>query len=119
MIKMVLDYTCLGMRIAKRRKNKGIKQNVLAERIGISNNYLSGIECGNEHPSLEIIIKICNELEVTPDYLLLGSMHSNQVSQNILDGLRLCTQEDIALISAIVSYLIERQGEKWKRDNFI
>lgn len=116
---MELDYTRLGQRIAKRRKDKGIRQNILAERMGISNNYLSGIECGKEHPSLEVLIKLCNELEVTPDYLLMGNMRSNQVPQNILEGLQLCSEEDIALISVMLGHMIERRGEKWNRDNFI
>ena len=70
---MEIDYTSIGIRIAKRRKEAGIKQNILAEKIGISNNYLSGIECGNEKPSLEILIKICNIFHQMFEYF------SNQV----------------------------------------
>ena len=96
----------------------GIKQNVLAERIDISNNYLSSIERGKEKPSLEIIVNICNALQVTPDYLLMGNMHSNNVPQNIVDGLRLCTGDDLSLLSAIMGHMVERQGLKWNNDNF-
>lgn len=109
---MELDYENLGKRIAKRRKNVNIKQNALAEMLGISNNYLSSIERGKEKPSLEIIVKIFNILQVTPDYLLMGNMHSNNVPQNISEGLRLCTDEDIALLSAIMHYMVDRQKAK-------
>lgn len=68
--------------------------------------------------SLEIIVKICNVLHVTPDYLLMGNMYSNNVPQNITDGLRLCTNEDIALLSTIMQHMVERQGLKWNNDNF-
>lgn len=115
---MELDYTNLGQRIARRRIQIGIRQNALADRIGISNNYLSSIERGKEKPSLEIIVKICNVLHVTPDYLLMGNMYSNNVPQNITDGLRLCTNEDIALLSTIMQHMVERQGLKWNNDNF-
>lgn len=76
----------------------GLKQNTFAEKIGLSNNYLSSIERGKEKPSLEVIVNICNALQVTPDYLLMGNMYSNNVPQNIVDGLRLCTEEDLSLI---------------------
>ena len=115
---MEIDYTSIGIRIAKRRKEAGIKQNILAEKIGISNNYLSGIERGNEKPSLEILIKICNILHVTPDYLLMGNMYSSTVPQNIIDGLRLCSEEDIYLVNTMVQHMVERRCEKWNDDNY-
>lgn len=115
---MELSYTGIGQRIAKRRIQMGLKQNVLAERIGISNNYLSSIERGKEKPSLEIIVKICIELQVTPDYLLMGNMYSNNIPQNIADGLRLCTEEDLSLLSVIMSHMVDRQSQKWNNDNF-
>lgn len=115
---MELDYINLGQRIAKRRAQSGLRQNTLADLIGISNNYLSSIERGKEKPSLEVIINICNALQVTPDYLLMGNMHSNNVPQNIIDGLRLCSKEDLALLAVIMQHMVERQGIKWNNDNF-
>ncbi len=96
----------------------GLKQNTLAEKMGLSNNYLSSIERGKEKPSLGVIVNICIELQVTPDYLLTGNMYSNNVPQNIADGLRLCTAEDLTLMSIMIEHLVERQGQKWNNDNF-
>lgn len=115
---MELDYINLGKRIAQRRKQAKMKQTALADLVGISNNYLSSIECGKEKPSLEILVKICNTLQVTPDYLLMGNMYSRHVPQNIIDGLQLCTEEDIALLSVIMQYLVERRHLNWNSDNF-
>lgn len=118
MIIMDLDYLNLGQRIAKRRTQIGLRQNVLADLIGISNNYLSSIERGKEKPSLEVIVSLCNALQVTPDYLLMGNMYSNNVPQNIIEWLRLCSNEDIALLLVMVQHMVERQGLKWNNDNF-
>lgn len=118
MIIMDLDYLNLGQRIAKRRTQIGLRQNVLADLIGISNNYLSSIERGKEKPSLEVIVSLCNALQVTPDYLLMGNMYSNNVPQNIIERLRLCSNEDIALLLVMVQHMVERQGLKWNNDNF-
>ena len=115
---MELNYIALGERISRRRKQVRIKQNVLAEQLGISNNYLSSIERGKEKPSLEILIKICNALNITPDYLIMGNMHSNNVPQKITEGLRLCTAADIDLIEIIIEAMVERNGQKWNDDNF-
>ena len=115
---MELDYVSIGRRIAKQRIQAGLNQATLAERIGISNNYLSSIERGKEKPRLEIIISICKELQVTPDYLFMGNLYSNNIPQNIMDGLRLCSEEDLTLLSVIVQHMVERQGLKWNNDNF-
>lgn len=115
---MELNYSVMGVRIANRRKRMGMKQNILAEKIEISNNYLSGIERGKEKPSLEIILKISNVLQVTPDYLLLGITHSNNVPQSIYEGLRLCSSDDLELIMGILQLLICRSGKQWSVDNY-
>ncbi len=115
---MELDYVGIGSRIAKRRAQMGLKQITLAEKIGISNNYLSSIERGKEKLGLEILVSICRELRVTPDYLLMGNLYANNVSQNIVDGLRLCSEADLELLNVMLRHMIQRQGTKWNNDNF-
>lgn len=51
---------------------------------------------------------LCEELQVTPDYLLLGGMRTNNIPLDIVDGLRLCSQEDIELTRQFVELLIRR-----------
>ena len=116
---MELNYIEIGSRIAHRRIHAGIKQTTLADTVGISNNYLSSIERGKERPSLEILVSICNALHVTPDYLLMGNMHPSNVPQNIADGLRLCSEDDLSLISGIVQIMVRRSSEKWNSDKYI
>lgn len=116
---MEFKSTIFGQRIAKRRKEIGMKQNELAEIIGVSNNHLSCLENGKENPSVDVLFKICNVLEVTPDYLLMGSMHSNNVPQNITDSLRLCKQEDIKLVQNLVEDLVERNGKEYNEEHYI
>lgn len=115
---MELDYPVMGKRIAQRRKALKIKQHNLAEEIGISNNYLSSIERGREKPSLEVFVSICNCLNVSPDYLLIGTMHSNNVPQDIYDELRLCTKEELALIKYILQFFMAKKPEEGNLDKF-
>lgn len=98
----------MGKRIKMRRKEFRIRQGELAEKIDISTNHMSAIENGRERPSLEIFIKICTELNITPDFLLLGCIHPNNISQNIVDKLRLCAPKDVKLANDFIELLVSR-----------
>lgn len=113
------QYILMGQRMKSRRKELKITQSQLAEDIGISNNYVSSIETGNETPSLDTFVRICNRLNVTPDYLLLGSMHSNNVSQNIIDSLRLCNEYDIEFLQSYVEKLVEKNASRWNNSHIV
>ena len=109
---MELERKELGRRIAKRRKEKKIRQYKLAGDIGVDPTHLSSIEAGRATPSLEVLVKICDLLEVTPDYLLEGTMHSNNVPKQIEEHLRLCKDEDVELVAEIVRLLTDRNNIK-------
>lgn len=107
----------MGSRIKKRRKELHIKQAELAETLEISNNHMSSIENGRQKPSLDTFIRLCDCLNVTPDYLLLGSMHAYNLPQDILDKLRLCSQEDIILARDFIELLVKRNRKKHITDS--
>ena len=107
---MDLQYKEMGLRIKIRRKELKIKQAEMAEALAISNNHMSSIENGRQKPSLDIFIGICKHLNVTPDYLLLGSMRSYNIPQDILDKLHLCTQPDIELARDFIELLVKRNS---------
>lgn len=114
----MLHYLTMGKRIERRRKELGLTQNTLAEMLQISNNHLSTIETGKGNASLELFCKICEVLNVTPDYLLIGEVHTNDVPGNITDMLSHCTDEDLALVHHIVEYLLLRhQNKELAREN--
>jgi len=54
----------LGNRIKGERKKKGLTQEELAEKTGISNNFVSYIEAGKKTASLKVIKKISDVLEM-------------------------------------------------------
>ena len=60
----------LGRQIAKFRKNRGLKQEELAEMVSLSTSYISAIERGVKNPTLENFIAIANVLKVSSDELL-------------------------------------------------
>ena len=74
MIFLYVDYKLLGKNIAKRRKELKLKQYEVCERAGINDKYLSCIETARSIPSLDVLMKICDALETTPNQLLLSSV---------------------------------------------
>lgn len=108
---MYVDYKKIGVRIAQRRKEIKMKQNTLAEKTNLSNNHISNIENGYSVPSIETFAKICNVLNITPDYLLLGTLKSNNISQNIVDKLNLCDDKSLKLIYKIIDAILSEQEQ--------
>ena len=54
----------IGRRIKEARQGKGLSQEALSEKIGMSAKYLSSIERGKENPTLDTLIKLADALEV-------------------------------------------------------
>ena len=67
---MSISNESIGKRIANVRKAAKLTQAELSEKIGISEKYLSRIECGRQLPSIAIVTKICEVLYVSADKLL-------------------------------------------------
>lgn len=109
---MEKQFTDMGKRIKSRRKELHMTQGMLAESVNLSNNHISSIETGKYTPSLDTFVRICNSLDVTPDYLLLGSMRSDNVSQNLIDNLRLCDEHNLDIANHIISYMALMYGDK-------
>lgn len=54
----------IGVRISKIRSEKGMTQECLAGKMGISSKYLSSIERGKENPTLKTLITMSEALNV-------------------------------------------------------
>ena len=58
-------YKNLGKNIGIKRKELGLSQQQLADKTGISLNFMGKIEVAFSKPSLDTVIKIANALETT------------------------------------------------------
>jgi len=72
----------IGNTIKTIRKKKGIQQNELAEKSGISQTYLSQIENGTRTATLETLEKISNALDVPLSVLSFLSLEITAVNPN-------------------------------------
>lgn len=69
---MIIDYKGIGFRIGLCRRALGLRQYEVCEKIGVNDKYLSNIETARSVPSIEVLLNLCEALETSPDYLLLG-----------------------------------------------
>jgi transcriptional regulator with XRE-family HTH domain len=70
-----------GNKIVELRKQRGLKQEVLAEKVSISVRLLRDIERKNHAVPSTTITAIATELKVTPDQIILRSQHDSQQYQ--------------------------------------
>ena len=67
-----MDQIKIGKLIAHARREQGLTQRELAEKLGVSNRTISKWECRNGLPEISNILPLCELLDLTADELLHG-----------------------------------------------
>lgn len=65
-----MEWTELGTRLREARKKKDFTQQMLADKVGVSEIYISQLERGMKLPSLALFIQIITALDISADYIL-------------------------------------------------
>lgn len=69
----------VGKRIKIVRQRNGLTQDQLAEQLGLSPKYISGIERGVENPTMDILLRVAKMLGVEPyDLFLFGESEESE-----------------------------------------
>ncbi|MBS6603506.1 MAG: helix-turn-helix transcriptional regulator [Brachyspira sp.] len=64
---MISDKVLIGKKIRSLRKQSGFTQEQFSEKIGIEPAPLSNIENGKSYPSMQTVLKVFKEFNITPD----------------------------------------------------
>jgi len=91
----------LGDRLRLLRQKKNLRQDQVADLIGVSKNAVSAYETGARQPSYEILIRFAALYRVSTDYLL-GIAFKKSIDASGL------TNSEYAMISEFVSMLTEK-----------
>ena len=78
----MIDYKSIGRRISFYRKNISMTQSQLSEKLGITESYVSQIECGSTHPSLTRLSQIADVLGVDIALLISDKAIVSQIPNN-------------------------------------
>jgi len=95
-----MTRTLIGKRVEKLRHEHNLSRRQFGEIIGISEQYLRLVEKGLRGLSVDSIVRICNKMNASADYLLLGI----DLSADVLDGL---SQEQTEIIVDIIQKMVQ------------
>lgn len=110
---MELDYKAIGIRIAQRRKQLGLKQSEVEEAADIGFKYLSNIERGISIPSTEVIMRLALALDTTPDEFLVGTARQGEEGwKDIAELLRPMKGKQLDLAKNFLTWLSEQELEQ-------
>ena len=65
-----MDARKVGKRIQEVRKQRGLTQSELSQKVDLSTKYISNIECGFKTPKLNTFVAIANALQCDANLLL-------------------------------------------------
>lgn len=85
-----MDQLKIGKFIAQRRKDQGLTQMQLAEKLNITDRAVSKWETGKAMPDSAIILKLCDVLQITVNDLLNGEKismenYNKKMEQQLLE----------------------------------
>ena len=72
-----MDYKVLGQRIRIERNKLGLTQAELAEKISVTTPFVGQIERGERKFSIETLVAIAHELNISTDFLLRENLGNN------------------------------------------
>lgn len=107
-----MDWTSIGRNIRQYRLERDLRQEDLAEAVGVSANYIGMVERGEKTPSLETLVAILNELEVSADMVLTDVVETGYtVKQSLLaEKVGRLPAAERERIYAVVDVLVQHAG---------
>lgn len=107
---MAVDFSIIGKRLKEARKKKGLTQEQLVEKMGVSIAYLSKVETGKIHINLERLSEICGILDVTEGEILNGVANNSQkyLHSEFYELLRKCSPKEQKLAYEILQVISKK-----------
>ncbi|MBQ8510112.1 MAG: helix-turn-helix transcriptional regulator [Clostridia bacterium] len=108
-----MELGSIGKNIRKFRIARKLRQDDLAERAGLSTNYIGMLERGEKVPSLETLVEIINALEVSADMILADVVNTGYaVKASLLtEKLDKLCDEDRARIYDVIDTLVRHSRQ--------
>ena len=110
-----MDQAKIGKFIAKCRKDKGLTQMQLAEKLNITDRAVSKWETGKAMPDSSVMLELCDILKITVNDLLSGEVvtmdnYNKELESNLLEMIKQQEQADkrllkIEIVMGVISVL--------------
>ena len=99
-----MDQMKIGKFIAEQRKNNGLTQSQLAEKLFVTDRAVSKWECGKSMPDSSIMLQLCEVLKITVNELLTGEKidmekYNEQAEVNLIEITKQKEESDRRLLN--------------------
>lgn len=103
----------IGKNIRMFRLSKKLRQEDLAEKTGLSANYVGMVERGEKIPSLETFIKIVNALGVSSDMILTDVVDTGYEVKNSMlnEKLSKLSADDRDMIYEVIDTIVKHSKQ--------
>ena len=92
------------LRIRKAREDMGYTREQFAEKLEVSVSYLAELERGRTGISVKMLIKVCNVLGLSADYVLFGKEREGDAM--LLDQLHRIDDRYLPLLNSVITELL-------------
>ena len=97
-------------RIRKAREEMGYTREKFAEKLDVSVSYLAELERGRTGISVKMLIKVCNVLGLSADYVLFGNERTEDELR--LDAIRRIDEKYLPLLDKVIEELLALDSAK-------
>lgn len=92
------------MRIRKAREDMGYTREKFAELLDVSVSYLAEVERGRTGVSVKMLIKICNVLGLSADYVLFGEERNTDAM--LLEKINRIDEKYLPLLNKVIDEIL-------------
>ena len=93
------------MRIRKAREDMGYTREKFAELLDVSVSYMAEVERGRTGISVKMLIKMCNLLGLSADYILFGTERDSDIQ--LLEKINRIDSKYIPLLNALIDEILK------------
>lgn len=100
----------IGKRIQMRRKQQGMTQEQLADKMDVSIQMVSNLERGNKAIRIENLIKLSQILSISTDYILTGK-ETTEDMQTLTEQMASLSQRDRKMMELLMDFCLSDNEE--------
>lgn len=106
----MVDLVEIGKRIQGRRKQMGLTQEQLADKMDVSIQMVSNLERGNKSIRIENLIKLSEILNISTDYILTGK-ETTEDMQSLTEQMAALTPKDRKMMKLLMDFCLSEDEE--------
>ena len=106
----MVDLVEIGKRIQGRRKQMGLTQEQLADKMDVSIQMVSNLERGNKSIRIENLIKLSEILDISTDYILTGK-ETTEDMQVLTEQMASLSQKERKMMKLLMDFCLSENDE--------